>query len=608
MLDTIREPVLLLDLQQRVQAANPSFCRTFQIAPEDALNRSIYDLAKHQWNIPKLRELLEQRLPPSGQIEDFEITQTFQRLGQKTLLLNARQFEDRVVLAIEDVTAQRRHASSESPEYARQLADIETIYNTAHVGLCVIDRDLRYLRINQFMADMNEASVADHLGKTVRDILPSSADAADALAQKVFTTGQPVFDVEFNCEAHPGKHRVFLTHWLPLKNEAGAVTSINVVTEDITERKRAEEILRRSESQFRGLTEDIPQLVWTCNADYEFDYLSPQWADYTGVPVCEHLGTKWIHAVHPEDQPKVWDVCRAAKEHGKQFLLEYRLRHKSGVYRWFKVAALPIRDSEGKVIKWFGTSTDIDDQKNYAAHLEQTVRERTTRLRQAMGELESFSYSIAHDMRAPLRAMQSFAGVLTKKFAGTLEPEAAGYISRISKAANRLDRLIQDTLSYTRIVRGNVPMEPVNVDKLLRDIIAGQPEWQLPRADVLVEGTLPIVWANEAYLTQAISNVLSNAVKFVAKETLPRIRIWAESTGTDVRLWFQDNGIGIELDNQKRIFKLLDRVHPDADYEGTGLGLAIVRKAVERMNGTVGVESQPGQGSRFWIRLKRAKN
>jgi signal transduction histidine kinase len=138
-------------------------------------------------------------------------------------------------------------------------------------------------------------------------------------------------------------------------------------------------------------------------------------------------------------------------------------------------------------------------------------------------------------------------------------------------------------------------------------MIAGEPNWQPPMANVTVEGDLPALWANEGYLTQAIANLLSNAVKFVAPGTSPEVRVRAESLGREVRVWFQDNGIGIEPQDQERIFKLLDTVHPETTYEGTGLGLALVRKAVERMNGTIGVVSQPGQGSSFWMELKRAE-
>ena len=210
-------------------------------------------------------------------------------------------------------------------------------------------------------------------------------------------------------------------------------------------------------------------------------------------------------------------------------------------------------------------------------------------------------------MRAPLRAIQNFACLLVTKLDLRPQPEAVEYAERIHAAAARLDRLIQDVLSYSRIIQGLVPMECVNVDKLIPELISTEPAWQSPRAHVTVEGTLPPVWGNEAYLTQAISNILNNAVKFVAKGTFPKVHVWAETLNGKVKIWFQDNGIGINKEDQERIFNLLDRIHPETEYAGTGLGLAIARKACERMKGTIGVESEPDQGSRFYILLRAAK-
>jgi two-component system, chemotaxis family, CheB/CheR fusion protein len=516
-LSTVREPLLVLDEAMRVVTANRSFYRTFQVSPGETLGRCIYELGNHQWDIAKLHKLLEQVLPGNSHFDDYEITHRFERLGERTMLLNARklyQDGERILLAFEDITRRKRRE--------------------------------------------------------------------EALRE----------------------------------SRARARRRLQEIEQDIAERKRAEAELRSSESRFRVLTEQIRQLVWTCDTEGRCDYLSPQWETYTGVPAAEQMGQGWVQAVHPEDQAHMWQVCSAAKEKGENLLLEYRLRDARGDYHWFKVAASPLRDAQGKVVKWLGTCTDIDEQKNYTARLERTVAERTTELRQALGELETFSYSIAHDMRAPLRAMQSFAHVLQSHFTAQLPSEAAEYVRRIGKSANRLDRLIQDVLKYTRVLRGNVPLERVEVDKLVRDMIAAQPEWQLPKADVAVEGTLPPVWANEAFLTQSISNLLSNAVKFVTPGTLPRVRVRAqlvrvpqsaERDSECVRLCFEDNGIGIASEDRERIFNLMDRIHPETVYEGTGLGLAIVRKALERMNGQVGVESKPGQGSQFWLQLGAAR-
>ncbi|MDF3056155.1 MAG: hypothetical protein K0R17_370 [Rariglobus sp.] len=253
--------------------------------------------------------------------------------------------------------------------------------------------------------------------------------------------------------------------------------------------------------------------------------------------------------------------------------------------------------------------SEIAERKLVEAALQeanQLKSERTAELNEMVQELEAFSYSIAHDMRAPLRAMQGFSHILREEHASQLDAEGSEYLRRIDSAATRLDRLIQDVLSYTKILRAPAPMQPLDLDHLARDIIATYPDWQPPRADVFIEGTLPVVIGNEAFLTQCLSNLVGNAVKFQPKGNHPRVRIWAEPRDTEVRVWVEDNGIGIHSKNHGRIFGLFEQVNAPSEYDGTGVGLTIVRKAVERMSGQYGFESNLGEGSRFWLQLKRA--
>src|SRR5439155_26519961 len=175
----------------------------------------------------------------------------------------------------------------------------------------------------------------------------------------------------------------------------------------------------------------------------------------------------------------------------------------------------------------------------------------------------------------------------------------------ISTSAARLDHLIQDVLNYTRILRAQLTLTRIDLDKLLREIIQSYPDWQPPQADIQIEGTLPPVQGHEGFLTQCVSNLLSNAVKFVAPGVQPRVRIWAEPRVTHVRIYFRDNGVGVSPEDETRIFRMFERIHPAAEYEGTGIGLTIVRKAVERMGGQVNFESKPGQGTTFWLELRK---
>ena len=249
------------------------------------------------------------------------------------------------------------------------------------------------------------------------------------------------------------------------------------------------------------------------------------------------------------------------------------------------------------------------------------LQDRTTKLREMIGELEHISYAIVHDMRAPLRAMHAFAELLDNDDPACSSEERRTYLQRIRTAALRLDRLTQDVLNYNRIVLQETVLKPVDLQPLVRGMLETYPTLHPDKADIRMEGVLPTVMGNEALLTQCFSNLLDNSVKFVPPATRPRIRIWAEpghqnpsasAKGADsdgkkcVRISIEDNGIGIPPDAQQHIFRMFRRY--TNDYPGTGLGLAIVKKVVERMHGQVGLNSEPGKGSTFWIELEVASS
>jgi PAS domain S-box-containing protein len=273
------------------------------------------------------------------------------------------------------------------------------------------------------------------------------------------------------------------------------------------------------------------------------------------------------------------------------------------------------RGPRGEPARVLITDNDITARKqaeelirSEAKRLDALVQQRTASLQETVGQLEAFSYSVSHDMRAPLRAMQGYAKALLEDYSDSLDAQARHYLDRIFRAANRLDLLIQDVLAYSRVAKGDIELHRVDLERLIDDIIATHPELQAPQARVTVHKPLHSVLGHEAYLTQCVSNLLGNAVKFVAPGVLPEVRIRSELADGKVRLWFEDNGIGIDSSHHERIFQIFGQVYPEKQYGGTGIGLAIVRKAAQRMNGEAGVES-PGldKGSRFWLILQEGK-
>lgn len=227
------------------------------------------------------------------------------------------------------------------------------------------------------------------------------------------------------------------------------------------------------------------------------------------------------------------------------------------------------------------------------------------RLQERSHELEQLSYSIIHDMRAPLRAMRSFGQMLDEDAAHLLDETARDYIRRIIESAQRMDQLITDVFNFTALMREGLPLRRLNPRRLLMGIIESYPNFDPEHAEIHVADSFPDLLANRAGLTQCFSNLLNNAVKFAKPGKKPVVRVWSEQRDEMIRLWFEDEGIGIAPRHQERIFEMFQKL--DTESLGTGIGLALIRKAVEKMEGHVGVESEPGHGSRFWIDLRAAE-
>jgi signal transduction histidine kinase len=204
--------------------------------------------------------------------------------------------------------------------------------------------------------------------------------------------------------------------------------------------------------------------------------------------------------------------------------------------------------------------------------------------------------------------MHGYADALVEDYGASLPEEGRGFTQRIVAAADRMENLIQDILTYSRLARAEVNLRPVALEQIVNQVLA-QSEQTVSEASarIEVERPLPSVKAHPPTLVQAIENLLSNAIKFVSPGNKPSIRIRAERKANCVRLWFEDNGIGIDPAHQERVFQPFQRLHGVETYPGTGIGLAIVRRSLERMGGGCGVVSKPGEGSRFWIELQAAE-
>ncbi|MDB6026325.1 MAG: domain S-box [Verrucomicrobiales bacterium] len=240
----------------------------------------------------------------------------------------------------------------------------------------------------------------------------------------------------------------------------------------------------------------------------------------------------------------------------------------------------------------------------YAQDLETRVRERTARLEAAIKASRDLLYTMAHDLRAPLRAMRGFTEALADEYATHLDEMGADYVRRIHQSAGRMDQLIADLLEYGRVAHVPLSFARINLEEELA-VVLDQFALVIEQchATVQVDRPLPGVCGDKLLVQQVLRNLIDNALKFVAPQTIPHLHIYAVGAEDYVRLWIVDNGIGIDPAYREKIFGIFQRLHRGNEYPGRGFGLALVQRSIEHMHGRVGVESQPGHGSRFWIEL-----
>ena len=346
-------------------------------------------------------------------------------------------------------------------------------------------------------------------------------------------------------------------------------------------------------------------LLCIAGADGYFKRISPAFTATLGWSVEEMLARPFIYFVHPDDHaPTLREVEKLVVAGEKVLHFENRYRHKDGSWRVLSWKAVP---QPGGFI--YATAHDVTERKHndMIKRLNADLQQRATQLETANKELEAFSYSVSHDLRAPLRHIDGFAGLLAKHAAGTLDEKSRHYLDTIAASAKQMGRLIDDLLTFSRMSRAPVQMSEVNQELLIAAVIR---EGGLGRNDRPAEwriAPLPRVRADPAMLRQVWFNLLDNAVKYSAKAAAPRIEVGHRPgpAAEEHEFFVQDNGAGFDMRYVDKLFGVFQRLHSDAEFEGTGIGLANVRRIITRHGGRTWAEGRVGEGATFYFSLPR---
>lgn len=403
------------------------------------------------------------------------------------------------------------------------------------------------------------------------------------------------------------------------------------LVEEKEHRERLSEAARRIElqtKQNRFFTLSVDLLAIT---DFEagFKELNPAWQLVLGYSEEELKSRPFWDRMDAEDRALTRQALNRAVELQRPISFEAQYQCADGSFRCFSWTVAPYpaeqllylfardvteaRRAEREIKK---LNTDLENRArevgatNTELQGEISTRKRTeVALQESNSALEAFSYSVSHDLRAPIRAMQGFARVLLEDYGTVLDDMGKECATRIVNASERMDNLVHDLLVYSRLGHTELVLTSTPLQEIMLETLVGlEVELKSKNAEVEVVEPMPKVLAHDTTLTQILTNLVSNGTKFVPVGTRPKLKVWTEVESGTVTIWVEDNGIGISSENQSRIFRVFERLHGADDYPGTGLGLAIVKKGAERMNGSVGVVSADGAGCRFWVKLRLAQD
>jgi PAS domain S-box-containing protein len=426
-----------------------------------------------------------------------------------------------------------------------------------------------------------------------------------------------VMETEYRVKRADGAWRWIYTRLCPfLRDPDGSVRQVIGLSRDVTERKEAEEELQQSKNFVERITHTSPDILYVFDlADMRTIYVNREiLADlgYTPDQILE-LGPNW-HAklLHPDVRANAEDRLRQRRllKDGEVHEFEMVLMHANGQWHYFyNRETVFLRGPDGAVQQIIGVSHDITDRKRAELEirrLNDDLREYATALEAVINELEAFAYSVSHDLRAPLRAIDGFSRILVDEYSSHLPADAERYLQKVRNNSQKMGQLIDDLLAFSRLSRQPIKKQRINLSGLiapvLDDLWQSNPDRQI---EFFVED-LDACLADPALLKQVMVNLLSNAVKFTGKQRVAQITVGCQTIGDQRAFYVKDNGVGFDMQYSDKLFGVFQRFHRAEDYEGTGVGLAIVKRIIQRHGGSIWAESAVGKGTTFYFTLEGA--
>jgi PAS domain S-box-containing protein len=519
----------------------------------------------------------------------------------------------RYAVLITDITERRAADQALLESEARLRLFIEH----APASLAMFDRDMNYLCATRRWMDAYALGEADLKGVSHYDVFPEISDNwrevhRRALAGEVLTSdGEPFTRSDGRVHWESWKVR-------PWYDGHGAIGGVVIMTEDISGIKETEEKLRTSEQRYRDIVENQTEYVDRYLPGGILTFVNNSLASVTGKMPEELVGISYFPFVYEEDRAELIRTIESLSAENPTAVFENRVQFPDGLH-WMQWKHCALTDCDGNIVEYQATGRDVTELKQMQDAvlrqqqelqavnelLEQRVHERTAELEAAITAQESFSYSVSHDLRAPLRHINSFSAMLMEDFGDTLPPQARDYLDRICAASSRMGELIDHLLELSRVTRARINPAVVNLSDIAAAALRTYQKIE-PGRPTETEVELGVtVLGDPSLLRQLLENLLENAWKYTSKTMYPRIQFGRTAVDGQDAYFVRDNGAGFDMAYSKKLFQPFERLH-GPEFEGIGIGLATAQRIVQRHGGTIRAEGGINQGATFYFTLHAA--